>query len=61
MRWLCALGLAKIGGNDFIRTNKQMRILTKVVEHIGDDNRPGIELKTVTTWYLFGYKLFKEL
>jgi hypothetical protein len=34
-----------------------MKILTKVVEHIGDDNRPGIELKTITTWYLFGYKI----
>jgi len=35
-----------------------MKILTKVVENWYEDNRPGLSaIKTVTTWYLFGYKI----
>lgn len=38
-----------------------MKILTKVVEQFEDELKPGMFTKIVTTWYLFGYKLFKEL
>jgi len=38
-----------------------MKILTKVVEQFEDESKPGMFTKIVTTWYLFGYKLFKEL